>query len=198
MSDPEFVKQLDQQRDAFSDLQDDFGKLKQTLRMNDEGNARKLLSHIDTTVEQLRSDTRTLTDKLIANVKKESEESALTSDAMIRNSIIISVVILLGALGLAYAVVQGGAVGPLTRLAAVMERLAKGDFSVEIDGTQRGDEVGMMARCAETFKKSGLEAIALRRQQEEDRLKAEAEAKKAEPRRSRGSAASSAARSARR
>ena len=180
VADEAFVPRLERQKEIFTGLQGDFATLKQTLRFNDEGNSRKLLAKIDTEVEQLRADTRALTDDLIANVKRKSEESAQTSSNLIRNTLIISVVMLAIVMGFAYAVVQGGAVGPLTRIAAVMERLARGDYTVEIVGAQRGDEVGMMARCAEVFKKNGLDAIALRRHQEDERLKAEAEAKKAE------------------
>ena len=49
--------------------------------------------------------------------------------------------------------------GTLTRMISVMTRLAKNDFSVEISGTARRDEMGAVARCIEVFKASAEEQI---------------------------------------
>jgi methyl-accepting chemotaxis protein len=45
---------------------------------------------------------------------------------------------------------------PLRRLAAVMGHIAQGNFHVPIDGLQRGDEVGAMARAVLVFRDNGL------------------------------------------
>jgi methyl-accepting chemotaxis protein len=45
---------------------------------------------------------------------------------------------------------------PLQRLAAVMTRLAAGDFDVRIDDVARGDEVGAMACAVRVFRENGL------------------------------------------
>ena len=43
---------------------------------------------------------------------------------------------------------------PLQGLHGQMERLARGDTSFEIDGAERGDEIGMMARAVQVFRRN--------------------------------------------
>ena len=57
----------------------------------------------------------------------------------------------------------------LVRMSNVMQSLAKGDFTAEVAGTSRGDEVGEMARAVQVFKDNG---------QEMERLEAEAVAQR--------------------
>ena len=64
---------------------------------------------------------------------------------------------------------------PLSKLALKMTGFAQGDFSAEIEGTGRGDEVGAMARAVAVFKRNGLALRALQAQQASDRARAEAE-----------------------
>jgi methyl-accepting chemotaxis protein len=46
--------------------------------------------------------------------------------------------------------------GPITALAGVMRKLAAQDFSARIEGTERGDEIGLMARAVQVFKDAGV------------------------------------------
>lgn len=54
---------------------------------------------------------------------------------------------------------------PLDRLIAAMGPLAKGDWSVSVTGSERGDEIGEMARAVEIFKTGGMEADRMRAEQ---------------------------------
>jgi len=49
-------------------------------------------------------------------------------------------------------VLSSGIVGPVLALTGIMGRLAGRDYTVEIPGTRRGDEIGAMARAVEVFK----------------------------------------------
>jgi methyl-accepting chemotaxis protein len=69
---------------------------------------------------------------------------------------------------------------PMKGLSSVMDRLAKGDLQARVEGADRGDELGGMARAVQVFKDAGLEkqrleaeAAALRGTTEQERLKAE-------------------------
>jgi len=64
---------------------------------------------------------------------------------------------------------------PLNLLAERMKALARGDFSVAVEGQDRGDEIGTMARQVEVFKANGLDRIRLEREAEAARAKAEAD-----------------------
>ncbi|MDB5562478.1 MAG: hypothetical protein JWN11_1896 [Hyphomicrobiales bacterium] len=46
--------------------------------------------------------------------------------------------------------------GPISRLTGTMQALAKGDLGAEVDGGERGDELGAMARAVEVFRENGL------------------------------------------
>jgi len=71
-------------------------------------------------------------------------------------------------------------VSPIKALSSTMERLSKGDFQVRVEGEDRRDELGGMARAVQVFKDAGLEkqrleaeAIAQRSLSEKERIKAE-------------------------
>jgi methyl-accepting chemotaxis protein len=68
---------------------------------------------------------------------------------------------------------------PVGRLTGTMEKLAVGDYSVEVIGTERGDEIGLMARSVQVFKDNGIKALELageadaaRNQTEDERRRA--------------------------
>ncbi len=60
---------------------------------------------------------------------------------------------------------QSGVTRPITTLSATMTRLAEGDTSVDIPGSDRGDEIGEMAKTVEIFKQNGLEKARLEKEQ---------------------------------
>ena len=64
---------------------------------------------------------------------------------------------------------------PLRRLAEVTERLAKQDFDVEVGGTARGDEIGLLGRSIVVLRDGAREADELRRSQEQAKQQAEVE-----------------------
>ena len=45
---------------------------------------------------------------------------------------------------------------PISKLTALMGKLAAGDYSVAVDGAKRRDEIGEMARAVEVFRENGL------------------------------------------
>ena len=72
-----------------------------------------------------------------------------------------------------------GIATPIRGMTAVMERLAAGDRTVAIDGVQRRDEIGAMAKAVEVFKQNAIENVRMTAQQEEIKAKAETERKAA-------------------
>ncbi len=64
-----------------------------------------------------------------------------------------------GTLVVATVVTHRSVSSPLRRLGAVMTRLAEGDFNVRIEGLDRQDEIGTMARAVKVFR---VNALALR------------------------------------
>ena len=78
-------------------------------------------------------------------------------------------------LGILFGVVIGrlGISSPIRLLTTCLDHLANARFDVAIPGTNRRDEVGDIARAAETFKANGLEAIQLREEQEAAKARTE-------------------------
>ncbi|CCG39903.1 methyl-accepting chemotaxis protein [Magnetospirillum molischianum] len=72
-------------------------------------------------------------------------------------------------------ILTGVIIRPINSMSALMERLAKGDMSVSIEGVERQDEVGDMARTVQVFKEHMVEAEGLRASQEEERNRASAQ-----------------------
>ncbi len=78
-------------------------------------------------------------------------------------------------------------VAPIRSLSSTMETLAGGDLTTSVEGTERRDEIGLMARSVQVFKDTGLkarelagEADAARNQTEAERMRAaEADRKRA-------------------
>ncbi|WP_148219462.1 methyl-accepting chemotaxis protein [Azospirillum sp. B510] len=67
---------------------------------------------------------------------------------------------------------------PVGRLTGTMTRLAEGDLTPTVEGAERGDEVGAMARAVEILKRNSLEARRL--EAEQKRLEEEAERRRRE------------------
>jgi len=79
------------------------------------------------------------------------------------------------ALLIALLILRSGITGPLVRLARVMETLAKGDYSLAVEGLSRRDEIGQMARTVEVFKENGEAILAMEHDKAEVARRAEAE-----------------------
>ena len=91
---------------------------------------------------------------LMSQRKAANDDTVGASFMLISGGTIAAVV-----LGLAVAWLIGGTIaGPIGRMTAAMRKLADGDLTVAIAGTERGDEVGEMARATEVFKDNAIEA----------------------------------------
>ncbi|WP_186398500.1 methyl-accepting chemotaxis protein [Stappia sp. P2PMeth1] len=79
-------------------------------------------------------------------------------------------------IGAAMALVLGGQIAnPVLAMTRAMTRLAGGDVDCDIPARSRKDEIGEMARAVQVFKENAIEKIALEREQEAAKARAEAE-----------------------
>ncbi|RDI49508.1 HAMP domain-containing protein, partial [Microvirga subterranea] len=82
-------------------------------------------------------------------------------------TLIVSAVIgLAAAVMLIGAIVVYGIVRPLSGITEAMARLADGDLTVQVTGSERKDEVGRLARSLQVFKDNAVEARRLAAEQE--------------------------------
>ncbi|VXC69995.1 Chemotaxis protein (Tlpb) [Oceanicaulis sp. 350] len=81
-----------------------------------------------------------------ATLRLQARNTALTTLAL---TIVIALIALFGTAALMWSVVR-----PLAAITACLGKLAGGDTSVVITGAERGDEIGVLARTAESFRKA--------------------------------------------
>ncbi|MCJ2080030.1 methyl-accepting chemotaxis protein [Methylobacterium sp. J-090] len=93
----------------------------------------------------------------------EAEQLAASSTTLL---IVAASVGLLAAMGLAAAIVVLGVARPIGRMTASMSRLAHGDLDITVEGVERRDEVGLLARSLEVFKVNAVTARRLAAEQE--------------------------------
>jgi methyl-accepting chemotaxis protein len=70
---------------------------------------------------------------------------------------------------------QYGVAKPVRALVILLQKLAGGDYDVEVEGTDRKDEIGDVAKTAIIFKENGLAKIRMEREQKELEKKAVAD-----------------------
>jgi methyl-accepting chemotaxis protein len=98
----------------------------------------------------------------------EEHASEVAASAMATLTI-LALAGLLAATGLLAAIATFGIARPLNAVTAAMGRLAAGELEVVVVGTQRRDEVGLLARALQVFKDNAVEARALADTQEAER-----------------------------
>ena len=134
-----------------------------------------LIGEVDTQMRALNDEVLTFYAKLIAENAQAAADlrslSSRTTTTMIAAGSIATLLAAAFSLWLTRATISG----PLSRMAARMGLLSHGDLSVEIDGQQRHDEIGDMARAVLVFKKAAMEKAGLEREAAERRAEAEGE-----------------------
>ncbi|HEX8484344.1 methyl-accepting chemotaxis protein, partial [Sphingomonas sp.] len=136
---------------------------------NDE--ARATIAGASTLLKRLRERTAVLVDGQTEVGAKRSAEltgmTASTSTTMLTTAALA----VLGGIGLALFVTRFGITGPLSRLQHQMGDIAGGDYAKDVEGTDRGDEVGAMAKAVRVFRENGIAKQAA----DEAKAKADAE-----------------------
>ncbi|MDH6266574.1 methyl-accepting chemotaxis protein [Rhizobium sp. SG_E_25_P2] len=121
--------------------------------------------------EAITAATAKLTDK---QVTESAKITSTTEHAILMVFFaILAGFMLVCAIG--YAVVRATVVKPISALSATMDILAKGDLEASVQGADRRDEIGAMARAVQVFKDTGVKARDLEAQTAQDRHMTEAE-----------------------
>jgi methyl-accepting chemotaxis protein len=173
-SDAQWNQAIKRKLDAFGDaLQLSFKAV-----ATDKRNAYSLMTNDGT---EALSAVQQITDQALARDRQELAAAKQAADDRAREAarslIVISIAaiaLIIGGLGgiLIFQVVR-----PLNAIAGLMDRLAHGDETIEIVGTERKDEVGLLARALQVFKTNageikrleGEQALAKRQAEEEKR-----------------------------
>jgi methyl-accepting chemotaxis protein len=101
--------------------------------------------------------------KLLQQAKADAADLASSTSTTL---IVCAAAGLMLATGLLTAIALYGVVRPLNRMAGAMGELANGDLTVAVQGADRKDEVGSLARSLQVFKDNAIEARRLAAEQE--------------------------------
>ncbi|WP_319532416.1 methyl-accepting chemotaxis protein [uncultured Cohaesibacter sp.] len=129
---------------------------------------------LDANAEQMAVDTAAID----ASAKKDTAAlkagmSASLDQAMNSLLIIASAALVVGLLA-AFTIARS-ITRPLTAMTRIMGKLAQSDYSVDIPGMERTDEIGLMAKAVEVFKKNGIHAREMEAEQAASKEQAEKE-----------------------
>ena len=158
------------------------GQLKQTLEAVESAKSAQLTESAGmlrdaalksrTAAEVLQTSVRAVADRLHQRVdenSKAAEEEYASTSRMLITLALAGVVV---GLFFGFMVGQYGVAKPIRAIVELLQQLANGDYSVEVRGTDRRDEVGDVAKTALVFKENGLAKIRM----EEEQKAAEARA----------------------
>jgi methyl-accepting chemotaxis protein len=159
-------------RDTMSDYEN---SLQHTLKLADETKDVQLQEQIDrlrvsalasqVVAGKLRADMRTVVKQLDDRVNEFAAQASDEYHKTSRELTIVAFVGILFGVVAGYLIGQFGIVRPVNLLKAVMEAFARNELQADVPGTERGDELGDMARTVEVFKKNGLEVERMRAEQ---------------------------------
>jgi methyl-accepting chemotaxis protein len=121
-------------------------------------------AQIDPVLGEVRATFQKSSDAALADI---ASNRSWTSTLMLMSAAVI--LVLVGIVGL---FVSRAISAPIARLTGVTQRLSQGDLSVEVNGVDRRDEIGQMAKAVEVFK----DAL-IAKEQADEAAKLEADAK---------------------
>jgi len=111
-------------------------------------------------------------DQRVMENNKAAEDEYVSASRLL---VILSVGSVVFGLAFGFAVGQYGIAKPIRAVVELLQQLAAGKYDVGISGTERGDEVGDVAKTAVVFKENGLARIRMEREQKEAEVRAAAQ-----------------------
>ncbi|WP_280139494.1 methyl-accepting chemotaxis protein [Microvirga massiliensis] len=139
-----------------------FAETDKSIALGLKGEDQAALQISNGTARDLRMSLRdAFKDRITANradLEKAKVDDAELAAATVSSLLVSAVVGILAALGMIGAISIFGIVRPLTAMTGAMGRLAEGDLTVEVNGAERNDEVGALARALQVFKDNAIEA----------------------------------------
>lgn len=116
-------------------------------------------------------------DRVAADLLAQSESIRAAAAGFLTVTAVLSVIALGVSSVLSFIIIRG-VVGPVNSITETMGHLSEGDYSVEVPSTERGDEIGAMAKALLIFQTGLIEAQRLQAEQttaqEEELKRAEA------------------------
>ena len=155
---PEKRPQIDAILNAYQAMLIDYAVAEKAALDDRNAEAMALMrSKVDPATTEFRKIIMALVDDNSRTVDTRSK--ALTRDSRFTYDLTLGIAIgaTLLVLWLAWLIARRGVSRPIETLAALMERLARGDTGIVVEGRERRDEVGAMALALQVFKEVAIE-----------------------------------------
>ncbi|WP_137156559.1 methyl-accepting chemotaxis protein [Rhizobium sp. FKL33] len=115
------------------------------------------------------------TKQVVARTSAENTELSAETNSMVGWLSVAFIGGLALVSGAGAFLIRGSITKPIQGLGDIMRRMADGDLTVSVDGLDRRDEIGGMAKAVQVFKDNGLKARDLETQADRSRKATEAE-----------------------
>ena len=121
----------------------------------------------------LAADMKAKVIEVVAEARKQANALTEVTKSAITTTFLLIVGGLIAVMIGGFFAIRAWVVAPMRLLSSVMDRLAKGELQVIVEGTGRRDELGGMSRAVQVFKDAGLEKILI--ESEAERMQAAAD-----------------------
>ena len=177
---PQRKAELDKFQRSFSDLRNLAAGVASSYMQTETTNATEV-KRLNDTIPVVADELRTYNQQLSKEMASAVSSLSASADRSLMLVYVSSAVAILLSLLLALWVSMAKIAKPLNQLGQRMGALAGGDLTVDIDGQNRRDEVGVMAKAVQVFKDNALalkeseaQTAVQRRAAEEERARNEA------------------------
>jgi methyl-accepting chemotaxis protein len=124
---------------------------------NENEAARTILAELDKKALALAGDLTKANDARIADAQAFSTRLSAAASGTSITMLIFSLIAIAIAIGIGLIVSRLGITAPIASLQARMKTLAEGDNMADVPGTDRGDEIGAMAKAVLVFREAAIE-----------------------------------------
>ena len=135
----------------------------------------KLMAEVDLRMRALVDDVTAFNDAMLRDNAKAAGDLRAQADQALATMAIVGLLSTLIVGGFSLWMSSAKISRPLMRLGERMAALANGDLSVDIEGQERGDEIGAMAKAVQVFKENAAERVRLEEETAANRAAAEKE-----------------------
>ncbi|RSV40708.1 methyl-accepting chemotaxis protein [Sphingomonas sp. ABOLD] len=154
--DPSAKPVLDEVRAKIETLQDRTQAAIQHGLRNEDAAALALLREVDPEIQTISQHLLAFNNDRMKVAAETSHKLQAAGESTVWTLVVINVVSLLVAMGTGYLVARVGITDPLNALQSAMQAVAGGDLRRTVPGTDRGDELGTMARTVEVFRENAI------------------------------------------
>ncbi len=123
---------------------------------NRNAEAAAVISQARPIMAKFTTDMVSLNDSRTAEADKAADELTVVANSTSTMMIVMGIIGVVAGVGLALVITRTGITGPLARLQDRMREIASGDYTHDVTGIDRGDEVGTMAKAVRVFRENGI------------------------------------------